>query len=394
MIFKRDLTGTLKRFAKFPVVALLGPRQSGKTTLAKNTFPNHIYLNFENLETRDFAKTDPKRFLSDNENEFGIIIDEFQHVPEILSYIQVEADSKDRPGYFVLTGSQNYLMNEKISQSLAGRVGILTLLPLSIHELVENNLHQDINQTLFNGGYPRLYDKDFSPTEIYPSYIHTYIERDVRQLTNVADISVFQKCMALCAGRIGQQLNIADIATNCGVEQKVISQWLSILESSYIIFLLKPYHKNFKKRITKNPKLYFYDTGVACSLLNIRSASDISLSPFRGPLFENFIISDLHKQYFNMGLRPPLYFWRDQNGRIEIDCLIDQGIKLSTVEIKSGQTIISNFFDNLTKWNEISESSAQDNYIIYAGEEVQSRTIAQVIGWKKAALLVEKLEKK
>lgn len=412
MFLRRDLEETARRFAKFPVVAILGPRQSGKTTLVKNVFSQHAYLNFENLDTRTFAKNDPNRFLLEFENPHGIIIDEFQHVPEFLSYIQIEADEKKRPGYFILTGSHPaYVypgpqarqttadfgqgprnLMDSFTQSLAGRVGILTLLPFSINELMENNKLNTIDDTMYKGGYPQLHSQNFTPQELLPSYIHSYIERDVRDLINVVDLSIFKKFMQLCAGRIGQSLNISDIATNCGIEQKVITRWISVLESSYILFLLKPYHKNFNKRVTKTPKLFFYDTGIACSLLNIRSPEDLALSSFRGHMFENMIIADFYKQYYNLGLEAPLYFWREQNGRTEVDCIIDMGINLKALEIKSGQTINSDFFDGLNKWTELSGSDRSHNYLIYAGQHEQTRTVAHVVGWKQAGTLVKKIE--
>lgn len=393
MFYKREQVTALRRYSKFPVVAILGPRQAGKSTLAKHTFKKHMFISLEDPDFREFAASDPKRFLREHENKYGLILDEFQYVPQLLSYIQVEVDEKKRPGYFVLTGSQNFLMNEQITQSLAGRVGILTLLPLSLKELVNNKLVDSPEQAIFNGGYPRLYAENFSPLDAYPSYIHTYIERDVRQLTNVGTMRTFQKFMALCAGRVGQQLNIADIATNCGVDRKTITQWLSILEASYIIFLLRPYFNNFNKRVTKTPKLYFYDTGIACSLLEIRSTKDLARSPFRGPLFESLIISDFYKQYYNYGWRPPLYYWRDQNGRIEIDCLVDKGVKLIPIEIKSGETIISDYFDGIKQWNELTESKTSLAYVVYGGILAQSRTVGNIVGWKSAGSLIEKIEK-
>lgn len=393
MFFKRDLSSVLKRFSKFPVVALLGPRQSGKTTLAKHTFKKHLYLNLEDLELRNFAINDPKGFLKEYENKNGLILDEFQNVPDILSYIQVEVDLKKRPGYFVLTGSQNFLMNQAISQSLAGRIGILTLLPLSVHELAQAKQLTTLNELILNGSFPRLYAENFLPEEAYPSYIHSYIERDVRQVAQVTDIRIFKQFMSLCAGRTGQLLNVADIATNCGVERRIITQWLSVLEASYIIFLLPPYFNNFNKRVTKSPKLYFSDTGIACSLLGIRSAKDLAVSPFRGPLFETLLISDFYKQYYNRGMRPPLYFWRDQNGRVEIDCLVDKGIGLVPIELKSGQTINTNFFDPLKNWAELSESDAANGYVVYGGEQSQSRSAGHVIGWEAAGQLIDKIEK-
>ena len=391
-LLKRDIASSLLKFAKFPVIGLFGPRQSGKTTLSRSFFDKHIYVNFENPETLDFATQDPKAFIAKYENEHGIIIDEFQHFPKLLSYIQLEADEKKRPGYFVLTGSQNFLMNQAITQSLAGRIGILTLLPLSINECAQNKLFpQDSNDIIIKGGYPRIYADNFTPDEIYPSYIQTYVERDVRLLTNVENLSTFKKFMKLCAGRIGQLLNISDIATNCGITQKTAYNWLSILEASYIAFLLQPYHGNFNKRITKTPKLYFYDTGLACSLLGIKEVSDLELSPFRGHLFENFIIVDLFKQYYNQGTSAPLYFWRDKNGLIEIDCLIDQAGRLTPIEIKSGKTIVPDFFASLDKWNNLAQADPKNGYIIYAGNEEQKRTKGNVVGWQQAGSIIQKI---
>ena len=395
MFLERAITDTLLLYAKFPVVGLFGPRQSGKTTLVKTTFKKHIYLNFEDPETRELAASDPKRFFQDNENEHGIILDEFQYVPQILSYVQIESDEKKRPGYFVLTGSQNFLMNQAITQSLAGRIGILTLLPLSIKELKQNNLlPQSIDEIIFNGGYPKIYTEQFTPGELYPSYIHSYVERDIRQLVNVENLRTFQQFMQLCAGRIGQLLNISDIAMNCGINSRTAEKWLSILQASYIIFLLNPYHQNFNKRVTKTPKLYFYDTGLACSLLDLKSSEQIALSPFRGHLFESLIISDLFKQYFSLGTKAPLYFWRDKNGYIEVDCLVNLGNKLIPLEIKSGQTIVPGFFNSLSKWNEIAHADPEDGSVIYGGDHVQKRSSGTIIGWQSSGDLISALEKK
>ncbi|HSC25470.1 MAG TPA: ATP-binding protein [Candidatus Babeliales bacterium] len=394
-MFRRDLEKILSRFAKFPVVAILGPRQSGKTTLARSFFKNHRFLNLESPHIRELAIKDPVLFLRENENEYGIILDEFQYAPEILSYIQVESDEKKRPGYFVLTGSQNFLMNQAVSQSLAGRVGIVTLLPLSIKELKDNNaLPDNVNEVIFNGGYPRLYAENFSPLELYPPYIHSYLERDVRQLIKVENLRTYQKFMQLCAGRVGQLLNVADIATNCGIHRKTVESWISILEASYVVFTLKPYWENFKKRATKMPKLYFYDTGLACSLLDISSPAQLGVSPFRGPLFESFIISDLHKQYFNIGRRPPLYFWRDNNGYIEVDCLANIGNTLIPIETKSGHTATNDFFTGLTKWNKLATTDPTAGYIVYGGDYTQSTSMGRLLSWKEASNLIEELEGK
>lgn len=395
MIYKRAIKKTLLRFAKFPVVGVFGPRQSGKTTLVKDVFKKHTYLNFEDPNIRSFASENPQGFLREYENKHGIILDEFQYVPQILSYIQLESDAKNRPGYFVLTGSQNFLMNEAITQSLAGRIGILTLLPLSIKEMQDNHILTDnAHELVFKGGYPRIYSQDFLPLDFYPSYIHSYVERDIRQLVNVENLETFQKFMQLCAGRIGQLLNISDLATNCGITQKTAQSWLSILSASYIIFLLTPYHGNFNKRVTKTPKIYFYDTGLACSLLKIRSSQELALSAFKGHMFECLMVADMFKQYFSLGSRAPLYFWRDLNGRIEVDCIVDLGVKLVPVEIKSGENIGSDYFDGITKWNELAKSDPEAGYIIYGGLHQQTRKAGNLVGWQAAGGLVNKIEKK
>lgn len=393
-MYARELSKIFKRVAKLPVVGVFGPRQSGKTTLVKSTFSKHRYVNFEDPAIRAYALEDPRGFLRQYENPHGIILDEFQHVPQILSYIQLEADEKDRPGYFVLTGSQNFLMNQAITQSLAGRIAILTLLPMSIEELKQSNLlPSDSNDMIFTGGYPRIYAKDIVPTDLYPSYINSYIERDIRQLVNVENLSTFQKFMQLCAGRIGQLLNISDLAVTCNISQKTVISWLSILQASYIIFLLQPYHVNFNKRVTKSPKLFFFDTGIACSLLNIRSPEELGLSQFKGHMFECALIADLFKQFYNVGVRPPLYFWRDLNGRVEIDCLIDLGGKLTPVEIKSGQTPSESYFDSLTKWNEIADASPKEGYVIYGGDQKQKRTKGNLVGWQQAGSFIATLQR-
>lgn len=387
----RDLEKTLSRYSKFPVVAILGPRQSGKTTLAKNFFKNHIFLNLDDLELRNWAQTDPKAFLRKHENENGLIIDEFQNAPDLLSYIKVIVDSNDRPGYFILTGSQNFLMDQAISQSLAGRVGILTLLPFSINELIQNDLIEKFEpeQPIFIGGYPRLYINDFQPLEVYPSYIRTYLERDVRQLINTPNLYVFQKFIKLCAARIGQLLNFSDLAVSCGISVPTVNKWLSILESSYIIFLLKPHWNNFNKRITKTPKIYFYDTGIACSLLEINSKQSLALSPHYSHLFECFIIADLFKQYYNKGLVPPIYFWRDKNGELEIDCIIEKNSKLIPIEIKSGETFNEKFFDSLNKWRQIAQYSDDLSYLIYGGNLSRSTDYGHLISWNKSGKIVD-----
>lgn len=393
MIAKRELTKVFKRFAKFPVIVLLGPRQSGKTTLVRETFSKHTYVTLEDPEILNFVLTDPKRFLRQYENKYGIIFEEFQHAPQLLSYLQIEVDTYDRPGYFVLTGSQNFLMNEAVTQTLAGRAAILHLLPLSLHELKKNKLlPKTLDKTILEGGYPRIVAKNFLPQEVFPSYIRTYIERDVRQLVNVHNLSTFQRFMKLCAGRVGQQLVIEDLRTQCGIDRKTAERWLSLLEASYIIFLLQPYYNNFNKRVTKSPKLYFYDTGLACALLGIRTEQELSMSTFRGPLMECLIISDLYKQFYNEGLEPALYYWRDQNGRLEIDCLADIGLQRIPLEIKSGETIVPDFFKNIKIWSEFAQQDPARGYIIYGGHGAQLRGAGNIIGWQAAGNILQKIE--
>jgi uncharacterized protein len=392
-MFKRELADVLERYAKFPVVALLGPRQSGKTTLAKATFPNHKFLSLDREETRLFALEDPEGFLLTHENERGLILDEFQYAPQLTSYVKLQADEKKRPGYFILTGSQNFLVNKSITESLAGRVGILNLYPLSNAELLANNLMpNDVDEVIFNGGYPRLYAEGILPTELYPSYILSYIQKDIGELINPKNILTFRRFVQLCAGRIGQVCNINALAAETGISAPTAKEWLSILQANYTIFLLEPHFQNFNKRLIKSPKLYFCDTGLACSLLRIDSPVALSNSHFHGSLFECLIISDFYKQYCNQGRRPSLYFWRDAGGAHEIDCILDHGVKNYPVEIKSGKRVASDFFRGLNYWNDLSDGSSKDSYLIYANKEKQIRKHGNVVGWKDAADLINKLK--
>jgi uncharacterized protein len=390
MIFTRTIQDTLLRFAKMPVVGLFGPRQSGKTTLVKKAFPQHRYFNFEDSVTRMFASESPREFLREFENPYGIILDEFQYVPHILSFIQLVVDEKNRPGYFVLTGSQNFLMNEAVTQSLAGRIGILTLLPLAIKELDQNKILPDnVHEVVFRGGYPRIYAQSIAPGDIYPSYTQSYVERDVRQLVNVENLSTFQRFMQLCAARVGQQLNVSDLATSCGIAQKTVNSWLSILEASYILFMLQPYYENFSKRVTKSPKIYFYDTGLACSLLNIRSSEEFALSSFKGPMFECFVVADFFKQCFATGKKAPLYYWRDINGRVEVDCVVDQGGLLTSIEIKSSGSIDKGYFQGLKKFRDIAGDKAASSYVVYAGPHgAMELSQGTIVGWQAAGDLI------
>ncbi len=389
-MFTRNIDERLRYFAsKLPVITILGPRQSGKTTIAKATFPEHIYISFEDIDRRLFASSDPRRFLREYENAHGLILDEIQHVPDLLSYIQTYVDQEKKNGYFILTGSQNFLVMQTISQTLAGRMAVLTLLPLSIQELLENNLIKTYEQALFYGGYPRIFEQQLLPNEWYPAYILNYIERDARQITQLVDLGAFQRFIKLCAGRTGQLINISSLATDAGVNTQTAKSWLSILQASYIIVLLQPHFTNFSKRLIKSPKLYFLDTGVACNLLEIRSEQDLTTHYLRGGLFESMIISELHKQYYNRGIQPGLYFWRDSHGH-EMDCIIDRGSKLTPIEIKAGETIDTSYFDGLEYWNTLSQSDPEQGYVIYGGKENQSRSKGNVISWKSIHKIIDK----
>lgn len=382
-MFKRKLEPIiLKRSEKMPVIAILGPRQSGKTTLAKSAFKQHSYVSLENFDERELALTDPKRFLESNINEFGIIIDEVQHAPKLLSYIQTYVDEKHRPGHIIITGSQNILVNEAISQSLAGRVALFTLLPLSIVELKDNVLVPDkIEELVYKGGYPRIYAYDLEPTSWYLDYIETYVERDVRQIGRIVDLVTFRRFMRLCAGRVGQLLNIAVLATDCGIDQRTAKAWLSVLEASYIIFRLEPHYENFNKRLVKSPKLFFYDTGLACALLGIKSSEQVDDHYLRGGIVESCLIAEILKHYYNQGERPQeVYFWKNQAGQ-EIDCIIRKDNRLVPIEIKASNTIVSDFFTVLSYWKQLTHNT-ELGYVIYGGSKNQEWPHGRVISWK------------
>lgn len=386
MFIKREIEGDIREGARyFSVVAILGPRQSGKSTLSKALFNQHAYVSLEDWDVRDAARKDPRTFLITNQNEFGIIIDEFQYVPEMLSYIQTMVDEKKRPGYFVITGSQNFLMNQAISQTLAGRISIHTLLPLSVNELRESDiLLPEIESILFKGCYPAIYADNVPPTRLYRNYFKTYVERDVQQLTQVGDLTTFETFMKLCAARVGQLLNISSLGSECGISDSTVKRWLSILEASYIIFLLQPYHTSFGKRLIKSPKIYFYDTGLACFLLQIKE-EDLGVHPNRGNLFESFMLSDILKWFYNHGKMPSIYFWRDKVGH-EIDCIIEEGKRLIPVEMKAGRTISGHFFKELEYWKVIAKQQ-ENGYVVYAGSEKQIKTDIKLVSWQNTNII-------
>jgi len=352
---------------QFKAVAVIGPRQSGKTTLVRTIFNEKPYANLENPDIRKFALEDPRGFLSNYPQ--GAVLDEIQRAPELFSYLQQILDESTTNGLFILTGSNNFLLQESISQSLAGRVGYLFLLPLSLHEINDNEMNS--NQLIFRGGYPALYSETTEPTKWFPNYIRTYIERDVRQIKNITDLYAFERFLRLCAGRIGQLLNMSSLALEVGVDVKSISSWIGILETSFIVFRLQPYHTNFNKRIVKMSKLYFYDTGLAVALLGIENAEQLTFNPFRGSLFENMVVLDFLKRRFNAGKPNNLFFWRDNVGN-EIDLLIKEGNKRIPVEIKSGQTITNDSFKGIHFWNKMTKD--ESGLVIYGGDMLQKRS--------------------
>lgn len=377
----RTASSTLERLAKgFPVVALTGPRQSGKTTLAKSVFKDKPYVSLENPDEREFALRDPKRFLQRFPS--GAILDEVQRCPELLSWLQGWVDERGIMGDFVLTGSAQFDLLAGITQTLAGRVGRVELLPLSAAELMAaSKAPSDLNATLFQGGYPALYDRDIAPQDWFANYIATYLERDVRQLIAVRDLTQFQTFVKMCAARTGQLLNLASLGADCGITAVTAKQWLSVLEASYIVTLLKPHHRNFGKRLVKTPKLYFCDVGLAAWLLGIRDAATLDTHAARGALFETHVISELMKQRLNAGLPLDLYFWRDHVGH-EVDVLIDTAQGLQALEIKSGSTFASDWTDGLKKWQKFAGNESTQPSLVYGGTASYEREGLHVWGWQ------------
>lgn len=365
---------------KMPVIAVTGPRQSGKSTLIQQLFPNHTYQNLEDIELRKFALSDPKGFLHNAGKK--TIIDEVQYAPELLSYIQVITDREKMAGQYVISGSQNLLLMDGIAQSLAGRVAIFNLLPFSLSEIHQTRFALPTYEDyILKGFYPRIYDLDLNPTEWLQDYLRTYVERDVRQILNVGDLGTFRQFLEICAGRIGQLINLSEIGNMIGISYQTVNKWISVLETSFIVYTLRPYHQNFNKRIVKSPKLYFYDTGLACALLNLRHVDDLNRHFAKGALFENFVINEILKNQLNQNVSPKNYFW-NAAGSHEIDLLLDKGGRLLPIEIKSSRTIGNHFFDGLTYFQALSGSLPTESYVIYGGDEVQKRSIAQVLSWK------------
>ena len=381
-MFQRKLGEKILAWAgQYPVVTITGPRQSGKTTLARALFPNHRYVSLEELDQRRFAQEDPRGFLE--ECRTGAVIDEIQNVPDLVSYLQGEVDRDDRAGRFILTGSRQFEMMEmeSVSQSLAGRTAIARLLPLSFAEIPGLGEGEPPEVSIFKGFYPRIHDRGLDPSEAYSFYVSTYLERDVRQMSQVADLATFGKFLQLCAGRCGQLLNLSALSNELGVTHPTIRRWVSILEASHIVKLLQPWHANIRKRLVKTPKLYFIDTGLACHLLGMETAAQVRSHPLGGALFENMIVAEALKQRFNAGRTDNLYFYRDHPGN-EVDLLLGYADGQDGFEIKSARTISPSFFRGLNAY-EHAVGAFRNRAIVYGGEDARVEKATQVVPWHR-----------
>ena len=370
----------LAMLGKYPIVTLTGPRQSGKSTMLRSALDGYQYVSLEDPDMRMMAEQDPRGFLATYPDK--TIIDEAQRVPALFSYLQTYTDKVGHEGMYALAGSHNFLLMESVNQSLAGRTAVLRLLPFSHKEMRRGKvLPETIDEEIFYGAYQRIYDKGIDPTDYYPYYIQTYVERDVRLIRNIGDLGKFIKFIKLCAGRIGQLFNASSMANEVGVSVSTISEWVSVLEASYICYQLRPDYNNFSKRLVKTPKLYFYDTGLACSLLEIKSASQVATHYLRGGLFENMVINEFMKESLNAGVNPEMTFWRDSAGT-EVDLLNYVGGNANAYEIKSGATFNPEYFKNITKWAKMSGASVDSCHVIYGGETALSTSSGGVIPWQ------------
>ena len=378
-MIKRKISDKVLQLAKqYPVVTITGPRQSGKTTLCKQLFRDRDYVSLEDLDERDFARTDPRGFLKCYPD--GAVIDEVQRVPALLSYIQTLVDEKGGAGHFILTGSHQFDLLGSVAQSLAGRTALVNLLPFSLEEIYPvKKGTPPLDETLYRGFYPRIYDRKLNPTEALSFYVSTYIERDLRNIINIKDLSVFETFLKLCAGRCGQVVNLSSIGNDCGINHATVKSWLSVLEASGIVKLLRPYFKNFNKRLVKSPKLYFLDTGLAAYLLGINGPAQVPSHPLRGPLFECFAVSELLKMRFNAIKTDNLYYFRDNIGN-EVDVVMDFGTETRQVEVKSGMTVSDDFFKGLRYYASLNKN-AGESYLIYGGEKSHVRDNIRVLGW-------------
>ena len=376
----RNAESRLQHFASgYPVVVVTGPRRSGKSTLVRHAFPEHRYVSLEDLDQREFADTDPRGFL--NQFSEGAILDEVQRCPALFSYLQTRVDERQQPGEFILTGSQQFGLLSGITQSLAGRAALLTLLPMTYDELQRaDKVSRNLDKILFDGAFPPNFDRGLEPHPWHGNYVRTYLERDVRQLLKVQDLGTFQRFLKLCAGRTGQLLNLSSLANDCGITHNTVKSWVSVLEASYIVHLLPPHHQNFSKRLVKTPKLYFLDTGLATWLLGIQNSEQLATHVQRGALFESWVISELLKARYNEGETSNLYFWRDRSGH-EVDLLIDHGTHLSPLEIKSGQTINKDYFKGLEFLKKLAGETAGKAWLVYGGDSRQIRSDVSVLPW-------------
>lgn len=389
MIRRKLATGIKELAGQFKAVGITGPRQAGKTTLARAVFPEKEYVSLEAPDERERAVRDPRQFLSRFRD--GCVLDEVQRAPELFSYLQEELDGSAEPGRYILTGSQQFGMMEKITQSLAGRIGMATLLPFSQEELVQGDYLEDqLEEMLWKGGYPPIFDQRIEARLWLDSYITTYIERDVRQIVNIQDTMAFQRFLSLCAGSVGQLFNASRIGNDCGLSHGTVAKWLSILEASYITYRLPPHHRNFRKRLVKTAKLYFWDTGLACRLLGIEHPRQLATHPLRGALFENWAVTELVKGRYNRLLKSNLFFWRNNTG-MEVDVLAEQSDRLQPIEIKSGKTINSDWTTGLQRWLELAAEEAIHPALIYGGEKEWKEREVQFIPWRNITDLANRL---
>ena len=392
MSFKRDIREQfMTLLGQYPVLTVTGPRQSGKTTLVKTLCRDYAYVNLEEPDIRAIAMRDPRTLL--NKYPERLIIDEIQHVPELLSYIQARVDHEEREGMYVLTGSHQLALHEAVAQSLAGRTALLELLPLSLHELESSGIKPSLNEHLLTGFYPRIHDKKLDPTQAYRDYIKTYLERDVRQMIHLKDLMTFQRFMKLCAARVGQMLNMNNLANEVGVSHHTIKSWLSILQASFLIVLMAPYFENFGKQMVKSPKLYFTDVGLASYLLEIETLSQIDRDPLRGHLFENLVVMEFIKTRLNQGRDPHLYYYRDSQ-KNEVDVIYKRGAELIPIEIKSAQTLHGSYFKGLDYFRRLVGTRCGEAYVVYSGEETFSLREGRVLNYQSASDIVLDADKK